>query len=229
MVDLIWGRYSLLFYLFLLSVISGVAGFLKPAFLTIFVFTFLLFIIALRDFLQKKRSILSNFPLLGRFRFFLESIRPELRQYYWETDDEEVPYSRNQRTMVYQRSKNIEGVRPFGSLEKMYNDDFVWLNHSITPSSILNSNFRTKVGIGKNSYDMSVLNISGTSLGAISPPAIISLNKAAKLGGFAQNTGEGSMSKYHEEGGGDTVWQISTGYFGCRKKMEIFVHLILQR
>ena len=142
MIDLIWGRYSLLFYLFLLSVISGVAGFLKPAFLAIFVFTFLLFIIALRDFLQKKRSILSNFPLLGRFRFFLESVRPELRQYYWEADDEEVPYSRNQRTMVYQRSKNIEGVRPFGSLEKMYNDDFVWLNHSITPSSILNSNFR---------------------------------------------------------------------------------------
>ena len=218
MIDLIWGRYSLLFYLFLLSVISGFAGFLKPAFFAIFVFIFLLFIIALKDFLQKKRSILSNFPLLGRFRFFLESVRPELRQYYWEADDEEVPYSRNQRTMVYQRSKNIEGVRPFGSLEKMYNDDFVWLNHSITPSSILNSNFRTKVGIGKNSYDMSVLNISGTSFGAISPPAIISLNKAAKLGGFAHNTGEGSMSKYHEEGGGDTVWQISTGYFGCRKK-----------
>ena len=218
MFDLIWGRYSLLFYLFLLSVISGIAGFLKPGFFIIFVFSFLLFIISLKDYMQKKRSILSNFPLLGRFRFFFESIRPELRQYYWETDDDEVPYSRNQRSMVYQRSKNIDGVRPFGSLEKMYDDDFVWLNHSITPSSILNSDFRTKVGIGKNSYNMSVLNISGTSLGAISPPAITSLNKAAKLGKFAHNTGEGSMSKYHEKGGGDTVWQISSGYFGCRTK-----------
>ena len=218
MIDLIWGRYSFLFYLFLLSVISGIAGFLNSSFFVIFFFSFLLFIISLSDYMQKKRSILSNFPLLGRFRFFFESIRPELRQYYWETDDEEVPYSRNQRSMVYQRSKNIDGVRPFGSLEKMYDDDFVWLNHSITPSSIANSDFRTKVGIGKNSYNMSVLNISGTSFGAISPPAITSLNKAAKLGKFAHNTGEGSMSKYHEKGGGDTIWQISSGYFGCRKK-----------
>ena len=118
----------------------------------------------------KKRSILSNFPLLGRFRFFLESIRPELRQYYWESDDDEVPYSRNQRSMVYQRSKNIGGVRPFGSLEKFYENDFVWLNHSISPSHIEHSDFKTKVGLGRNSYDMSVLNISGTSFGAISPP-----------------------------------------------------------
>ena len=114
MIDIFWGRYSLLFYLFLLSVVSGIAGFLNSGFFVIFFFSFLLFIISLRDYMQKKRSILSNFPLLGRFRFFLESIRPELRQYYWETDDEEVPYSRNQRSMVYQRSKNIDGVRPFG-------------------------------------------------------------------------------------------------------------------
>ena len=123
MIDLIWGRYSFLFYLFLLSVISGIAGFLNSIFFVIFFFSFLLFIISLRDYMQKKRSILSNFPLLGRFRFFFESIRPELRQYYWEADDEEVPYSRNQRSMVYQRSKNIEGVRPFGSLEKMYENE----------------------------------------------------------------------------------------------------------
>ena len=182
----------------------------------------LLFIVALFDFFQKKRSILSNFSLIGRFRFFLESIRPELRQYYWEADDDEVPYSRNQRSMVYQRSKNIEGVRPFGSLEKMYREDFVWLNHSITPSNIEDYEFKTKVGEGKNLYNMSVLNISGTSFGAISPPAITSLNKAAKLGKFAHNTGEGSMSSYHEEGGGDTIWQISTGYFGCRDRKGNF-------
>ena len=95
--------------------------------------------------------------------------------------------------MVYQRSKNIGGVRPFGSLEKFYENDFVWLNHSISPSHIESSDFKTKVGLGKNSYNISVLNISGTSFGAISPPAITSLNKAAKMGGFAHNTGEGSF------------------------------------
>ena len=124
--------------------------------------------------------------------------------------------------MVYQRAKNIGGVRPFGSLEKFYENDFVWLNHSISPSHILDSDFKTKVGVGKNSYNISVLNISGTSFGAISPPAITSLNRAAKMGGFAHNTGEGSLSPYHENGQGDTIWQISTGYFGCRDKKGDF-------
>ena len=124
--------------------------------------------------------------------------------------------------MVYERSKNEGGVRPFGSLQRFYENDFVWLNHSISPSHIQESDFRTKVGTGKNSYQMSVLNISGTSFGAISPPAITSLNKAAKLGKFAHNTGEGSLSSYHEDGQGDAIWQISTGYFGCRDKKGNF-------
>ncbi len=214
--EVFWGRYSLLVYTGIASVVLLLLTIYFKIFGIFFILSLTLFGVAVWDFSQKKRSILSNFPLLGRFRFFLESIRPELRQYYWESDDDEVPYSRNQRSMVYQRSKNIEGVRPFGSLERMYNEDFVWLNHSITPSHISNSNFTSKVGVGKNAYNMSVLNISGTSFGAISPPAITSLNKAAKMGNFAHNTGEGSMSPYHEKGGGDTIWQISTGYFGCR-------------
>ncbi len=222
MIDIIWGRYSLLVYTALVAAISSIASFFNSIFVIIFLLSLFLFVIAAKDFLQKKRSVLSNFPLLGRFRFFLESIRPELRQYYWEDDDDEVPYSRNQRTMVYQRSKNVGGVRPFGSLEKMYADDYVWLNHSIIPTTIKTNDFRTQVGVGENSYKMSVLNISGTSFGAISPPAITSLNKAAKLGNFAHNTGEGSMSKYHKDGGGDTIWQISTGYFGCRDKSGNF-------
>ena len=216
--EIIWGRYSLLVYSGFFSAVLLISSFYFLLSFPFFLFSFLLFLISLKDFLQKKRSVLSNFPLLGRFRFFLESIRPELRQYYWEADDEELPYSRNQRSMVYQRSKDEGGVRPFGSLEKMYENDFVWLNHSITPSNIKSSDFRTKVGKGNKSYLMSVLNISGTSFGAISPPAITSLNKAAQIGGFAHNTGEGSLSTYHKDGGGDTIWQISTGYFGCRKK-----------
>ena len=216
MMEIIWGRYSLLVYTAIAFVFSAVLLGYFPIFIIPLIVSGFLFFIALKDFFQKKRSILSNFPLLGRFRFFLEGIRPELRQYYWESDDDEVPYSRNQRSMVYQRSKNEGGVRPFGSLEQMYDDDFVWLNHSIAPTQIKSEDFRTKVGVGKNNYKMSVLNISGTSFGALSPPAITSLNKAAKIGGFAHNTGEGSLSPYHEKGEGDTIWQISTGYFGCR-------------
>ena len=229
MYEIIWGRYSLLVYTGIVSIIFSFLSFYFPIFIVFLTLSLGLFIISLKDFFQKKRSILSNFPLLGRFRFFLESIRPELRQYYWESDDDEVPYSRNQRTMVYQRAKNEGGVRPFGTLEKMYDDDFVWLNHSITPSKINSSDFKTKVGLGDNSYNMSVLNISGTSFGAISPPAITSLNKAANLGGFAHNTGEGSVSPYHEKGGGDTIWQISTGYFGCRDKKGNFCSKTFKR
>ena len=122
--EVIWGRYSLLVYSGLISGLSFILSFYNLFFVPFFCFFIILFLISLKDFLQKKRSVLSNFPLLGRFRFFLESIRPELRQYYWEADDDELPYSRNQRTMVYQRSKDEGGVRPFGSLEKMYENDY---------------------------------------------------------------------------------------------------------
>ena len=118
--------------------------------------------------------------------------------------------------MVYQRSKSLLAARPFGSDEDQYSDDFTWLNHSINPSKITDDDFRVLVGSGPNAYSVSVLNISGTSFGSLSPNAIQALSSGAKSGGFAHNTGEGSLSKYHELGGADTIWQISTGYFGCR-------------
>ncbi|MEK9760389.1 MAG: thiamine phosphate synthase, partial [Candidatus Puniceispirillum sp.] len=164
----------------------------------------LMAMVAIYDYWQKPRAVLGNYPLLGRFRFLLESIRPELRQYFWESDTDELPYSRNQRAMVYQRAKGIMAARPFGSDKDMYAEDFNWLNHSLQPSHIENSDFRTRVGVGDAAYDISVLNISGTSFGALSPPAIQSLSAGAKKGGFAHNTGEGSLSKYHVAGGGDT-------------------------
>ena len=176
----------------------------------------LFFVTGLFDYFQKKRAVLGNFPLLGRFRFIFESIRPELRQYFWEADNDELPYSRNQRAMVYQRSKEILAARPFGSDENQYLEDFNWLNHSINPTEIEDDDFRIDVGEGDKKYRMSILNISGTSFGSISPRAIQAFSLGAKKGGFAHNTGEGSLSKYHQAGGGDTIWQISTGYFGCR-------------
>ena len=214
--DFIFGRYSLIFYTGMLAVLSVFAALASPWLFFLTAFFGALFLLGIADYSQKKRAVLGNYPLLGRFRFFFESIRPELRQYFWESDSDELPYSRDQRSMVYQRSKGILAARPFGSKNDMYAEDFNWLNHSLQPTHIENKDFRIRVGEDKKPYDISVLNISGTSFGALSPPAIQSLSAGAKLGGFAHNTGEGSLSKYHLAGGGDTIWQISTGYFGCR-------------
>ena len=215
--EFIWGRYSGLFYtgagvIFFIGV-GLVFGHFWFSLAAVFL---ILFIVGISDYSQKKRAVLGNFPLMGRFRFIFEAIRPELRQYFWEADSDELPYSRNQRAMVYQRSKQILAARPFGSDENQYLEDFNWLNHSINPSKIDDDDFRIRVGEGENAYDISVLNISGTSFGSISPKAIEAFSAGAKKGGFAHNTGEGSLSKYHQKGGGDTIWQISTGYFGCR-------------
>ena len=221
--EFVWGRYSSLFYTGIGSLFFVGLGILFDSFwFLLAVVLIFAFLIGLSDYAQKKRAVLGNFPLMGRFRFIFEAIRPELRQYFWEADSDELPYSRNQRAMVYQRSKQILAARPFGSDENQYLEDFSWLNHSLSPSKIEDDDFRIKVGKGANSYDISVLNISGTSFGSISPKAIQSFSAGAKKGGFAHNTGEGSLSKYHIMGGGDTIWQISTGYFGCRTKSGQF-------
>ena len=215
--EFVWGRYSGLFYSGLGVLIFLAISFLFGSFWFLFsLVSLFFFLVGVSDYTQKKRAVLGNFPLMGRFRFIFEAVRPELRQYFWEADSDELPYSRNQRSMVYQRSKRILAARPFGSDENQYLEDFNWLNHSISPSKIEDDDFRITVGEGNNSYDISILNISGTSFGSISPKAIQSFSAGAKKGGFAHNTGEGSLSKYHEQGGGDTIWQISTGYFGCR-------------
>ena len=216
MVEFVIGRYAVVFYSTLTCILTAVASLQYMTMLPISAFFGLLAVIGWYDYSQKSRSVLGNYPLIGRFRFIFESIRPELRQYFWESDTDELPFSRNQRSMVYQRSKNIQAARPFGSILDMYDEDFHWLNHSVVPSHITAEDFYTTVGEGPLAYNISVLNISGTSFGALSPPAIQSLSRGAKLGGFAHNTGEGSFSKYHEDGGGDSIWQISTGYFGCR-------------
>ena len=221
--EFIWGRYALWAYMGLAMVIfAGLSVIIHPYFLPATLLFAALFGLGFHDFFQKKRGVLANYPVLGRARYILESIRPELRQYFWEADTDELPFSRNQRAMVYQRSKGILAARPLGTVLDTYAEDYSWLNHSVQPTHIVNKDFRVRVGKGKNAYDCSVLNISGTSFGAMSPPAIQALNAGAKLGGFAHNTGEGSFSKYHKMGGGDIIWQISTGYFGCRTKEGTF-------
>ncbi len=220
--SLIWGRFAVWFYsiiLFLVGLVLSLTMFSDTPIIWGATAVFgALSALGLYDFTQKKRAVRANYPLLGRMRYLLESIRPELRQYFWEADTDELPYSRNQRTMVYQRARGILAARPLGTVIDTYQEDYNWLNHSITPTLIENKDFRVTVGEGKNAYQCALLNISGTSFGAMSPPAIQALNTGAKLGGFAHNTGEGSFSKYHQAGGGDVIWQISTGYFGCRTK-----------
>ncbi|WCR11658.1 FMN-binding glutamate synthase family protein [Paracoccus stylophorae] len=169
------------------------------------------------DLFQTNHTLMRNYPLTSRMRYLLEYFRPEIRQYFVEDDHAETPFSREQRAVVYRRAKGIEGVRPFGTLRDVYSDGYEWLNHSMATTHLDDDDFRIRIG-GPDCtrpYDSSVVNISGMSYGALSPNAIEALNRAAKKGGFAHTTGEGSISRYHRMGG-DLVWQIGSGYFGCR-------------
>ena len=218
LVDWVWGRYSALFYSIVATIGFGITSVHSLIFMPVFLGTLFLSAIGAANYFQKNSNILANYPILAYFRRFFENIRPELRQYFWESDSDELPYSRIQRSLVYQRSKAISSVRPFGSQRDMYHEDYEWLNHSISPTKLDTQDFRVTVGEGEKSYKASILNISGTSFGALSPPAIEALNTGARMGGFAHNTGEGGIAPAHQIGRGDLIWQVSTGYFGCRNE-----------
>lgn len=169
------------------------------------------------DLLQRSSTLRRNYPILAHLRYGLESIGPEIRQYFIERDTEEVPFSRQQRALVYQRSKHVDDVVPFGSLLDVYGNDYEWINHSVFPAEIASHDFRVCVGADTaQPYAASVFNISAMSFGSLSANAIRALNAGAKQGGFYHDTGEGSISEYHREHGGDLVWEIGSGYFGCR-------------
>ena len=170
------------------------------------------------DLLQRRSTLRRNYPLLAHFRYGLESIGPEIRQYFIQSDLEEAPFSREERSLVYQRAKGVMDVVPFGTLHDVYGSRYEWINHSLLPSAIESHDFRIPVGAEGVSqpYAASVFNISAMSFGALSANAIRALNAGAKLGGFYHDTGEGSISPYHREPGGDLVWEIGSGYFGCR-------------
>ena len=169
------------------------------------------------DLKQTKRSILRNYPVIGHFRYLFEYIRPEIRQYFVESDAEATPFSRSQRSLVYQRAKGESDKRPFGTQLDVKAMGYEWINHSIAPTTIASHDFR--VTIGENTaqpYNASIFNISAMSFGALSANAILALNAGAKRGGFAHDTGEGSISEHHRVHGGDLIWEIGSGYFGCR-------------
>ena len=178
-----------------------------------------LIIIGVRDMLQKKHTIKRNFPLIGNFRYMLEAIRPELMQYFVETDTEGKPFNRLHRSMVYRRAKKVNDSTPFGTQMNVYAAGYEWMDHSIyaKPSKYYQKQPRVLVG-GPDCtqpYFASLLNVSAMSYGALSNAAVTALNLGAKKNNFAHNTGEGGLSDYHLQGG-DVIWQIGTGYFGAR-------------
>ncbi|WP_034041707.1 FMN-binding glutamate synthase family protein [Wocania ichthyoenteri] len=181
-----------------------------------------LVIMGVFDILQKKHTIRRNFPLIGRFRYILESIRPEIMQYFVETDTEGRPLNRILRSLVYRRAKGENDTEPFGTQLNLYHSGYEWLEHSMyAKNNPKNIGKFPRLLIGgkdcKQPYSSSLLNISAMSFGSLSTNAILALNKGAKMGDFAHNTGEGGISNYHLEHGGDLIWQVGTGYFGCRK------------
>jgi glutamate synthase domain-containing protein 2 len=168
--------------------------------------------------IQTKHSIRRNYPILANIRFGLEKVRPEIRQYFLESDTDGAPYNRSKRAIVYQRAKGALDKRPFGTLQEVYGPYFEWINHSIAPRPAKTHDFRVTVGNAqcRHPYSISLFNVSAMSFGALSANAIRALNKGAKLGNFAHDTGEGGYSRYHKEFGGDIIWELGSGYFGCR-------------
>jgi glutamate synthase domain-containing protein 2 len=175
-------------------------------------------VLGLRDFFQRRHAILRNYPITAHLRFLFEKIRPEMRQYFFEDEKDGLPFSRDKRAIVYQRAKQALDKRPFGTEYDVYQPRFEWLQHSVVPKQVAREEFRISIG-GRDCtqpYCASVFNISAMSYGSLSANAVRALNKGAKIGGFYHDTGEGGFSRYHQENGGDIVWEVGSGYFGCR-------------
>jgi len=213
--------------------VISLLGLLNPYFLLMFIVVGPIILIGLIDMLQKRQTIRRNFPVIGNFRYMLEKVRPEIMQYFVETDTEGKPINRLFRSVIYQRAKNVTSTSPFGTQWDVYRAGYEWIEHSIYAAnpSDLEQEQRVLVG-GKDClkpYLASRLNISGMSFGSLSKNAVLAMNTGAKIGGFAQNTGEGGLSPYHLQPGGDLIWQIGTGYFGCRTESGDFSPELFQQ
>lgn len=181
--------------------------------------TAILSIVGVIDLLQHRQAVRRNYPITGNIRYLFEAFRPEIRQYLLEADDEQLPFSHAQRKLVYARAKNQSGDKAFGTLTDVYQNGFEFISHSIQPAPVSDpQTFRVRIGGPHCSqpYSASLFNISAMSFGSLSANAIRALNKGARLGNFAHDTGEGSISPYHREHGGDLIWELGSGYFGCR-------------
>ena len=215
-----------LFYALSLSllVLVGLVGYWHPIVLWWYVVLVPLMLVGIWNLTQERHAIMRNFPLLGYARYFFEFISPEMQQYFIERTTDGRPFSRQQRSLVYRRAKNVMDTVPFGTQLDLNHGEYEGLRHSIFPVPQLPEAPRVRFG-GPNCtqpYEASLLNISAMSYGSLSENAVRALNGGARKGGFFHNSGEGGLSPHHLDPGGDVVWQIGTGYFGCRDAQGAF-------
>ena len=202
----------------------GGFAFLWPPILWAFIVVGPLITLGVVDMTQARQAVRRNFPVIGHARYLLEKIRPEINQYFVESNIDGKPFSRNERSVVYQRAKGELDTQPFGTQKDVYAPGYEWINHSLAPRVPDPSTERVLVGgpMCTRPYSASIFNVSGMSYGSLSKNAVLALNTGAKMGNFAQNTGEGGLTPYHLEPGGDLIWQIGTGYFSCRNNDGTF-------
>ncbi|HUQ13037.1 MAG TPA: FMN-binding glutamate synthase family protein [Novosphingobium sp.] len=176
------------------------------------------------DFVQRRHTLRRNYPLIARMRWLFEDLRPYLRSYIVESDLDGRPFNHDERALVYARAKGELDAHPFGTELDVYSDEYEWLAHSIQPNPAAPQQWRVKVGGPQcaHPYDASLLNISAMSFGSLSARAILALNQGAAIGGFYHDTGEGGLSRHHRVHGGDLVWEIGSGYFGCNDGKGVF-------
>ena len=211
-------RFSVPLILLLLSGLLLLLAAGSPGTLWGLAFTVPLLAIAVLDFVQKQHSLRRNYPLIARFRWLFEDLRPYLRSYIVESNQDGRPFDKNARSLVYARSKNQTSTHPFGTELDVYSDEYEWLSHSVAPNDAVPREFRVAIGGPQctRPYSAAILNISAMSFGSLGGKAIEALNLGAKRGNFYHDTGEGSFSKYHAKHDGDIVWELASGYFGCR-------------
>ncbi len=210
------------FIAIMVGITLGVVGFsvVWPSALWLLAIIIPVWIIGIRDMLQTRQAIRRNFPVIGHFRYLFEMIRPEINQYFVESDTDGTPFSRVIRSIVYQRAKNVVDSVPFGTKLNVYQPGYKWVNHSLAPKHVNPLDLRVSIGgpLCTKPYAASIFNISAMSFGSLSKNAVLALNEGAKKGNFAHDTGEGGLSPYHLNPGGDIIWEIGTGYFSCRNK-----------
>ena len=191
-----------------------------PSILWLFVIILPMVYVGVADMIQTRQAIRRNFPVAGRLRYIMEDLRPKIYQYFIESDTNGRPFNRINRSVIYQRAKKEIDTTPFGTQLNVYDDNYEWLSHSMGALDMHHIKELPRVTVGgpdcMQPYSASVFNVSAMSYGSLSKNAVLALNEGARIGKFAHNTGEGGVSDYHLEGGGDLIWQIGTGYFGCR-------------
>lgn len=223
-----WQKHFYFFSFLILLVILSVS-FIWPNALFLFILIVPLAFLGIKDSFSHN-NVLYNYPVIGHIRYIMEFISPEIRQYFLENDKDGRPFNRQQRDLVKNRARGADGIHAFGTEQDLMSSGYNFLLHSMAVKEVSMDAARVMVG-GEGClqpYNSSRLNVSGMSFGALSSTAVLAMNKGAKLGGFSQDTGEGGLTPYHLKYGADVVWEIASGYFGCRTSEGLFDDEVFQ-